>query len=198
MRGKVSPERFTEGGRATEPDARRAPFRRRFANALATQSSITGVDKNVQAYISRVRIRCKLSQRLLVDISRGVKEVNRRRNGASGSPRLHGQFLHAGDERRDANASADPDLVRAIVVESEATVGPFHLYFLPDAELLPQPAGVVAQFLGDEGDPGVFSPPSGRDRVGMGALEVSDVARQIGPVCVPASRAAPRFRSRLL
>ena len=48
VRAEVSPERFTEGGRTTEPDARLAPFRYGFANAFAGQSSITCVDKNVE------------------------------------------------------------------------------------------------------------------------------------------------------
>ena len=42
--------------------------------------------------------------------------------------------------------------MRAVVVESEAAIGPFDLHLLADTELLAQVARVVTQLLGDEGD----------------------------------------------
>src|SRR3546814_7160713 len=80
------------------------------------------------------------------------------------------QVLHAGNERRDANAAADPDLVRAVVVEREAAVGPLDLQRLPDGEPVAQSAGVVAQLADAEGDDWIRGVPTGGDGVGVRAF----------------------------
>jgi hypothetical protein len=49
VHAEVSSERFTKGGRTTKPNTRLAQFRYGLANAFARQSSIAGVDENVQA-----------------------------------------------------------------------------------------------------------------------------------------------------
>ena len=69
------------------------------------------------------------------------------------------QELHARDERRDADASTDPDLAGTPVVESEAAVRPLDRHPVANLQAFRQPAGVVAQRLGDEGDAPVFRHP---------------------------------------
>src|SRR3546814_6129282 len=87
-----------------------------------------------------------------------------------GAGPLARQVLHAGNERRDANAAADPDLVRAVVVEREAAVGPLDLQRLPDGEPVAQSAGVVAQLADAEGDDWIRGVPTGGDGVGVRAF----------------------------
>src|SRR5574340_1525958 len=78
--------------------------------------------------------------------------------------------LHARNERRDADAAADPDLPGRIAVEVEAAVGPLDFHFLPNVQPFAQLAGMVAQRLGDDRDATQLIVPAGRDGVRVRAF----------------------------
>src|SRR5512146_548939 len=97
-------ERLTELRRPAEPDVAVAPTRLRLAYALRRQAPALAADPHVQAHVRRMRQRPELTHLDLLARRGGVEEGDLLSVGA---PR---QMLHPRDERRHADADADPDL----------------------------------------------------------------------------------------
>ena len=81
-----------------------------------------------------------------------VKQVH-----ASAIGRLR-QRLHARDERRDANSSANPDLPLVPALKVKAAVRAFHHHHVVEFHPLGQRAGVVPQGFDDEGQAAIIRP----------------------------------------
>ena len=123
------------------------------ADAFAFQPSLLAAVHQVQANAGSPRIRLQAFDGGAIQGGCGVEQVDRAPVG------MRGELLHAGDERRDADPRADPDLPRLPVGEVEAAVRPLHRDGHPDLQFRLQAPGVVTQGLGDEGDAPLIGMP---------------------------------------
>ena len=163
--GEILAQGLSESRRAAEPDACLLPVGYGGAYAFAGQVAVAAADQQMHLNLRVTGILCQSRQGLLVDLGGTVEEVHR--------PvvlRVAGQMPETGDEGRDADAAADPDLPTAIVIEGEAAVWPFHGDLCAHAQPLVQGAGMISQLLDYEGDLRVLRLPAGGDGVGVKAL----------------------------
>ena len=155
-----------EAGRTTEPEARLGPAGNCGTDPLTGQKSIAGVDAHVQLDACRDGVRRKLGERGVVGGGGRMEQMDLRRRGAVASRKV----LHPCDKGRDADATADPDLYRTVVLECEVSIWPLDHDILTDPQRLAQPRGVVAELLNDEDDAAVIVVPGRGNGVGMRAF----------------------------
>lgn len=145
---EIGTQRGTETWGTTEPETGVAPFRYLLSDPVTVQAAIARCNQDMQVNMGRPRIIDQVLQRSVVNIRRGVEQVDglRRRRP------VYCEMLHSCDERSDTNAAANPDLHGPVVIEGETAIGAFDRHGLTKLQRLLQSGSVVASRLGKEGD----------------------------------------------
>ena len=123
---EISTQRGTETCGTAEPEAGVAPLRYVLPDPITGQAAIARRNQNMQMDIGIPRIIDQVLQRSVVNIRSGVEQVD----GLCCRRPVYCKMLHSGDEWSDADAAANPDLHRPVVIERETAIRTFDRHLL--------------------------------------------------------------------